>query len=67
VLTFGGSETSIKTGADAERVLRGMSPLDQLTAVRENRLISLNFTYLVGGPLAVDRLETVAQGLAALE
>lgn len=54
VLTFGGSETSIKNGADAERALRSMTPLDQLTAVRENRLIALNFTYLVGGPLAVD-------------
>lgn len=66
LLTFGGSETSIKNGADAERALRGMAPLDQLTAVREQRLISINFTYLVGGPLAVDGLETIAQGLTAL-
>ncbi len=43
-----------------------MTPLDQLTAVRENRLIAINFTYLVGGPLAVDGLEMIAQGLAAL-
>ncbi len=67
VLTFGGSETSIKDGADAERVLRNMTPLDQLTAVRENRLIAINFTYLVGGPLTVDGLETIAQELAALK
>ncbi|MGH3902027.1 MAG: ABC transporter substrate-binding protein [Pseudonocardiaceae bacterium] len=67
VLTFGGSETSIKNGADAERALRGMTPLDQLTAVREQRLIPINFTYLVGGPLAVDGLETIAQGLATLK
>lgn len=67
LLTFGGSETSIKNGADAERALRGMTPLDQLTAVRENRLIAINFTYLVGGPLAIDGLETIAQGLAALK
>lgn len=66
VLTFGGSETSIKNGADAQRALRGMAPLDQLTAVGENRLIALNFTYLVGGPLAVDGLETIAQELAEL-
>lgn len=67
VLTFGGSETGIKDGADAERALRSMTPLDQLTAVRENRLIAINFTYLVGGPLAVDGLETIAQGLAAMQ
>jgi iron complex transport system substrate-binding protein len=66
VLTFGGSETGIKNGADAERALRGMASLDQLTAVRERRLITINFTYLVGGPLAVDGLETIAQELAAL-
>ncbi|MGH3975803.1 MAG: hypothetical protein ACRDS9_21105 [Pseudonocardiaceae bacterium] len=44
-----------------------MTPLDQLTAVREQRLITINFTYLVGGPLAVDGLETIAQGLTALK
>ncbi|MGH3935470.1 MAG: ABC transporter substrate-binding protein [Pseudonocardiaceae bacterium] len=66
LLTFGGSETAIKNGADAERALRGMTPLDQLTAVRENRLIAINFTYLVGGPLTVNGLETIAQSLAAL-
>ncbi len=67
LLTFGGSETSIKNGADAERALRSMTPLDQLTAVRENRLIAINFTYLVGGPLAIDGLETIAQGLATVK
>lgn len=53
-------------GADAERTLRSMTPLDQLAAVRENRLIAINFTYLVGGPLTVDGLETIAQELTAL-
>lgn len=67
LLTFGGSETSIKTGADAERALRSTTPLNQLTAVREQRLITINLTYLVGGPLAVDGLETIAQRLAALK
>lgn len=67
VLTFGGSETSIKNGADAERALRIMTPLDQLAAVRENRLIALNSTYPVGGPLAVDGLETIGQEFAALK
>ncbi|MGH4007848.1 MAG: ABC transporter substrate-binding protein [Pseudonocardiaceae bacterium] len=67
LLTFGGSETSIKNGADAERALRGMTSLDQLSAVREQRLIAINFTYLVGGPLAVDGLEAIAQGLTALK
>ncbi len=67
LLTFGGSETAIKDGADAERALRGMPSLDRLSAVRENRLIPINFTYLVGGPLAVEGLETIADGLSRLE
>lgn len=67
LLAFGGAETAIKNGADAERALRSMTPLDQLAAVREQRLIAINFTYLVGGPLAVDGLETIAQRLAALK
>lgn len=66
LLTFGGPETNVKTGADAEQLLLSMVPLDQLTAVREQQIIPLNFIYLVGGPLAVDGLETVAQGLAEL-
>lgn len=67
LLTFGGSETSIKNGADAERTLRSTAALNQLTAVRENRLIAINFIYLVGGPLTVDGLETIAQKLAMLK
>ncbi len=66
LLTFGGSETEIKTEADAVQALRERVPLDQLTAVRENRVIAINFAYLVGGPLTVDGLEMLAGGLARL-
>ncbi|MGH3612424.1 MAG: ABC transporter substrate-binding protein [Pseudonocardia sp.] len=66
LLTFGGSETEIKTEADAIRALSERVPLDRLTAVRENRVIAINFAYLVGGPLTVDGLETLAGGLARL-
>ncbi|MGQ0716050.1 MAG: hypothetical protein ACT4NP_01830 [Pseudonocardiales bacterium] len=57
LLTYGGSETSIKNGADAEQAQRGMT---------RSTSSALNFTYLVGGPLAVDGPETNAQGRAAL-
>jgi ABC-type Fe3+-hydroxamate transport system substrate-binding protein len=43
LLTFGGSETSIKNGADAGRALRGRTPLNQFSAVRENRLIAITW------------------------
>ncbi|MGH3565574.1 MAG: hypothetical protein ACRDRH_05990 [Pseudonocardia sp.] len=66
LLTCGGSETNIKTDADDVQALRGRVSLDQLTAVREGRVIPINFAYLVGGPLTVDGLETIVDGLARL-
>jgi iron complex transport system substrate-binding protein len=60
-----GNAYGITNGADAIRVFRAISPLDRLAAVREQRLLTLNYSYLVGGPLAIDGLEMLATQLAA--
>jgi iron complex transport system substrate-binding protein len=60
-----GSNYGITDGTDAIRAFNAIPPLDRLTAVREQRLLTLNYSYLVGGPLAVDGLEMLATQLAA--
>lgn len=65
ILSFG-SNYGITNGADALRALREVSPLDRLGAIRDQRVITLNYSYLGGGPLAVDGLEMLAAQLAGL-
>jgi iron complex transport system substrate-binding protein len=60
-----GSNYGITHGTDAIRTFSAISPLDRLAAVREQRLLTLNYSYLVGGPLAIDGLEMLAAQLAA--
>lgn len=60
-----GSNYGITKGTDAIRAFSAISPLERLTAVREQRLLTLNYSYLVGGPLAIDGLEMLATQLAA--
>jgi iron complex transport system substrate-binding protein len=63
IVSFG-TNYGISNGQQAVRVLAGMPGLAQLTAVREHRLITLNYSYLTGGPLTVDGLEMLARQLA---
>jgi iron complex transport system substrate-binding protein len=60
IATYGGSGTDIKNDAAAIKALRGRPGVNRLAAVRDKRIIPLHFGYLVGGPLAVDGLETIA-------
>jgi iron complex transport system substrate-binding protein len=60
IATYGGSGTDIKNEAAAIKALRGRPGVNRLAAVRDKRIIPLHFGYLVGGPLAVDGLETIA-------
>jgi iron complex transport system substrate-binding protein len=63
IATYGGSETDIKNDARAIEAIRGIEALDRVAAVRKGQIISINFAYLVGGPLAIDGLEIIADKL----
>ncbi len=63
IATYGGSGTDIENDAAAMKALRGRPGVNRLAAVRDARIIPLHFGYLVGGPLAVDGLETIAAKL----
>jgi iron complex transport system substrate-binding protein len=63
IVSFG-TDYGISNGQQAVQVLSSMSGLARLTAVREHRLITLNYSYLTGGPLTVDGLEMLARQLA---
>lgn len=52
---------------DAKRKLGDLPGAGGTTAVREDRIIPLRVTYLVGSPLAVDGLETMAEGIGRFE
>jgi iron complex transport system substrate-binding protein len=65
VLAYGGSETGIKTDADAQRAFLALPSADTLKAAQTGRILPINFAYLVGGPLAVDGLESLAARRAA--
>ncbi|HEV7805760.1 MAG TPA: ABC transporter substrate-binding protein [Solirubrobacteraceae bacterium] len=67
IATFGGSGTEIKTGAGAIEALRARPGINRLAAVRKGRIIPIHFGYLVGGPLAIDGLESIARRLATLK
>jgi iron complex transport system substrate-binding protein len=60
IATYGGSGTQIKDGDDAIRALRKIPGVNRLKAVRDGSIIPIHFGYLVGGPLAVDGLEMIA-------
>jgi iron complex transport system substrate-binding protein len=60
VLAYGGSETGIKTDADAQRAFLALPSAGTLKAAQTGRVLPINFAYLVGGPLAVDGLENLA-------
>ena len=62
-----GTAYGISDGTQAVRVFTAKSGLADLTAVREHRLLSLNYGYLTGGPLTVDGLETLARQLETYE
>jgi iron complex transport system substrate-binding protein len=59
ILQYGGTQTTIKTDDDAVRAFEALPSAGTLTAVQQRRLVPINFTQLVGGPIAVDGLETV--------
>lgn len=63
IATYGGSGTDIKNDAAAIKALRGRPGVNRLAAVRQGRIIPLHFGYLVGGPLAIEGLETIAAKL----
>lgn len=65
VLSFN-ADYHINNGATAKQIFRTMPGLGRLNAVREHRLITLNYSYLTGGPLTVDGLEMLADRLARL-
>lgn len=44
--------------------LRALPGAEQVSAIREGRVIGLGSPYLLGGPLAVDGLETMAEAIA---
>lgn len=55
-------------GATARQVidkLRALPGAENVTAIREGRIIPLGYTFLGGGPLAVDGLEKIAGELSA--
>jgi iron complex transport system substrate-binding protein len=67
VATYGGEGTAVKTDQRALQALRRMPGVSRLRAVARAHVIPLNFGYLVGGPLAVDGLETIADALASFK
>lgn len=44
--------------------LRSLPGASEVTAIRENRIVPLESPYLLGGPLAIDGLETMAETIA---
>ncbi len=53
----------IEEGVAVDNV-RALSGGDEVTAIRENLIIPLESPYLLGGPLAVDGLETMAEAIS---
>jgi iron complex transport system substrate-binding protein len=56
----------INKGEQVITTFRSTPALEQLRAVRNRQLATLDYSYLESGPLAVDGLELLAQQLAAL-
>jgi len=67
VATYGGEGTAIKTDQQVLQALQHKPGVSQLRAVARAHVIPLNFGYLVGGPLAVDGLETIARAVASFK
>jgi iron complex transport system substrate-binding protein len=65
VLSYGGNYGT-RTGQQAMRTLSSFAGLERLTAVRQHRVLTLDYGYLTGGPVAVDGLEILARQLDAI-
>lgn len=64
ILTYGGSGATVRTDADAIERLRAIPGVETLDVVKSNRILPINFTYVVGSPLTIDGLEQLGNELA---
>lgn len=64
VVIMAGGSAGTSGRVDVERALRSLPGIERVTAIREQRYLLLESPFLLGSPLAVDGLETMAQRLA---
>lgn len=65
IVMYDGQGVAAKDPAQVRADLRALPGADQVDAIREDRIVTLEAPYLLGSPLAVDGLEKMAAELTA--